>query len=345
MIVEQLSAIVRASFHIKGKTPSADWINPYHLVESTPDTNQFAIFLKPETTELHKGVKFKELLAYLIETFEKWSVEVGAIRILPSEYLARHQIMDLHYGVINKISRHGLHAISAKARKTLKQEYGEDIESRAQIMGGHQFIARFPKFSAFALATLSDNIGVKKLGSGTYCVKVQVGGQPFVVLNAFHPFQLEHFTTGDKAIVVLEGRSKTAWSDLRREMLGATNPAYAFQGSIRQTFHSRAEEWGLVNVSQSANGIHLSAGPLEGMIELQRFFSSLDEKRTLTAEQTTFGKMLLDGGMPQALLQTLQDNPTVEYQGHAITVFDLTEEIDAPDAAARLLGCQTMLAE
>jgi hypothetical protein len=253
---------MRKVLHL-GPTKNPEWLQAYQPSERSNAENQFAIFLKPEITALQDGVKFAELLHFILGTLQQWEVRLGAIRLLRSDYLARHEIMDQHYGVINKISKHGEHAISEKARTILRNKFCQEVDSGAEILGGHQFLARFPAFSAFALSTLSDNLGVTKLGPGTYCLRVIVGGEVFLVLNAFHPYQLENFTTGNKVIVVMEGSSFSSWADLRHKMVGATNPAFAFQGSIRHGLLSRSEEFCLQNVSQSANGIHLSAGPLE----------------------------------------------------------------------------------
>ncbi|MGH8647279.1 MAG: hypothetical protein ACREX4_23590, partial [Gammaproteobacteria bacterium] len=240
MILRQISEVLLKVLHL-AQTKDPEWLQVYHPPERGDTENQFAIFLKPEITAVQDGVKFADLLHCILGSLQQWKVRLGAIRLLRSDYLARHQIMDQHYGVINKISKHGDHAISEKARTILKSKFLNEIDSGAEILGGHQFLARFPAFSAFALSTLSDNVGVTKLGPGTYCLRVAVGREVFLVLNAFHPHQLESFTTGNRVIVVMEGISFTPWGDLRHKMIGATNPAFAFQGSIRQSLLTRSE--------------------------------------------------------------------------------------------------------
>lgn len=323
---------------LKDKTKDPLLLRPYKPENVDTSQNQFTIFLKPETTAIQEGAELDEILRYILRTFEKWAVEIGGVRILTADYLARHEIMDRHYGVINKISKHGDHAISVKAKQTLDKEFANDLESGAEVLGGHQFLARFSAFSAFALAVLSDNMGVQKLAGGTYCLRIQINGEIFLILNAFHPYQLENFTTGNKAIVVMEGRSNSDWVDLRRKMLGATNPVYAFQGSIRQTLLNQRERFGLTNVSQSANGIHLSAGPLEGMVELQRFFSDPDEEYQITPDKTFFGQRLLEEGLSEKTVTRLADNLDTEVDGHTVSAFDFTEEINSDEATAKLLG-------
>ncbi|MGH8614544.1 MAG: hypothetical protein ACREYF_21600 [Gammaproteobacteria bacterium] len=337
MILKQISEVLRKVLHLT-QTKDPEWLQVYHPPERRDTENQFAIFLKPEITALQDGVKLAELLHYVLDALQQWEVRLGAIRLLRSDYLARHQIMDQHYGVINKISKHGDHAISEKARTILKNKFCHEIDSGAEILGGHQFLARFPAFSAFTLSTLSDNVGVTKLGPGTYCLRVTVGGEVFLVLNAFHPQQLENFTTGNKVIVVMEGYSFTPWADLRHKMIGATNPAFAFQGSIRHSLLSRSEEFCLSNVSQSANGIHLSAGPLEGMVELTRFFSDPDKNSFLDLTKTSFGRLLREKEASLEFIDALATNPDIEVDSHIVSAFDLTEDLNAEEAAVKLLS-------
>ena len=58
-------------------------------------------------------------------------------------------------------------------------------------------------------------------------------GDQVVVLNGFHPRQLGFFTAADTTCALLHGSSDTDWETLRSELIGATDPAKAAAGSIR----------------------------------------------------------------------------------------------------------------
>lgn len=45
-------------------------------------------------------------------------------------------------------------------------------------------------------------------------------------------------------------------------------------GSIRAELLKNKEATGMIDVNMSSNGVHMSAGPLEGLVELQRFMST-----------------------------------------------------------------------
>lgn len=319
----------------KANEPFSEWVSPYKPTEDYLK-HQFAIFLKPEVTDFNRGVKVNEVLQMVFDSFEKWNVEIKAIRVLSAEYLRLYEIMDGHYGIINKVSKGGYEVISAEAREAMNQTFHSELNSDAEIIGAHQFLARFSDMSARSLYELSDKIGVKKLANGTYCTPVEHDGQKYLVLSPFHPYQLEFFTTKGRAIVVMEGLSSTSWRDLRQQMIGSTNPAKAAQDSIRRTFLNRLRELGIHSIDSGTNGIHLSAGPLEAMVEIQRFFSNFEQNGVLGFEETSFGRMLLAQGFTLPQVESLSLNPTLNVEGRSIPAFDLTEEMNATDAANRL---------
>lgn len=299
--------------------------------------NQFVVFLKPEVLDTKSGVNLKGILDLVLGSLPRWNVEVRNVRVLGGSYLERHNLMGRHYGVINQISREGRSALTADAEKNLQELFKDQIAEGAEVLGGHQFLEAQPDFSAAATCTISDNLGVTKLGGGSYATPVKVLGKPYVILNAFHPQQLVPFYSDGIAIPVLECVSSTPWKELRQKLTGATNPLKAVKGSIRQQFLANKEKLGLMDVSQGANGIHLSAGPLEGMVELVRFMADEDAGHTVPIKSTAFGQLLESRGMTEGHIADLAMNPDLAGDEGPTSAFDLTEEIDAVDAADLLL--------
>ena len=93
-------------------------------------------------------------------------------------------------------------------------------------------------------------------------------------LNGFHPRQLSFFTAADAACAFLHCSSATSWEQLRSDLIGSTDPSKAADGSIRGRLYADPAGFGLETVSYNFNGVHMSAGPLEGLAELQRFFGA-----------------------------------------------------------------------
>ncbi len=323
------------AFQAATATPDApdQWVAPYRAPEDAA-THQFVLFLKPEATAVSEGARLDRILDIVFDRLAAFSATVHAARVLPGDYLARHAIMDQHYGVINRISKLGEAALTGAAREKLHHDFAKEIAAGARVLGGHQFLDEQPEISPLALSTMNDNIGTAKLGGGSYLMRLNVLGKNYLLLNPFHAYQLVPFTTPGHAIIVLEGRSKTPWKDLRVKLTGATNPAKAEAGSIRAAFLARKDELGLRDVNQGANGIHLSAGPLEGMVELQRFFH--ETGKDLSLADTAFAKLLASRGLSAERIAELAGNPVLDQGGRHVSAFDLTEETDALGAADAL---------
>jgi hypothetical protein len=238
--------------------------------------------------------------------------------------------MQQHYGVINQISRLGRPVLTESADKALA-ELLADAAGDPVVLGGHQFLQRYPEFSPFPLAMLFSNAKVSRLGPGTYAGSVTIDGQPIVILNGFHPRQLAFFTADDAVCAFLHGSSRTDWDVLRNDLIGATDPSQAKADSIRGTLYADPAAFGLTSVNSNFNGVHMSAGPLEGLGELDRFFG---EARPATG--WAFTRTLLAAGATEADIDGYLRNPVLEADGVRGTAFDLTEGVNA-DAAAKLL--------
>lgn len=321
--------IIRAVTDVSAAEQPADqWLVP--LGERQPDKrNHFVLFLKPELLAVREGVKLGAILDLIAAALRKHGVETGAVRVLNGAYLAQHKVMEEHYGVINRASRLGRAALSPPTLQKLEAE----CPGIKGILGAHEFLQRYPEVSAFALNVIVDSLGSKKIASGKYYSVLNVAGERMVVLNAFHPQQLLHYTRPGKALVVFECWSDTDWAALRQEMTGATDPARAAEGSIRQTLRARSHELGLPEVTTATNGVHCSAGPFEAMLEYCRFFSDHAGSAVIRPSATPFGHMLLERGLRQKDIAALAKNPLLGEGSAAAYVFNQTEDKNSGFAA------------
>ncbi len=298
--------------------------------------NEYVLFLKPELTSAPPAV-FAKTAQLIDRHLEDFGQEVVMAAALEASYIARHRIAEQHYGVINQVSEQGERALSQEAREKLLADFPQAGSGAYQLLGGHEFLRRFPFFTPEALAVLHDNLENHKLAPGTHCVKVVVRGAQVLLFNAFHPEQLLYFTTPGTVILAFIVRGKAGWKSIRQELTGATNPAKAVPGSIRGALYARREELGLAEVSSGRNGVHVSAGPLEGMVEVCRYVSNFDDPgRVIQPEGTTFGRQLLRSGFDRDAVRRLAGNPTVEHGGRRVSLFDLTEEVDPETAIERI---------
>ena len=238
-----------------------------------PTGGEFVIFSKPELGRLNSS-DLAAVWDLFAASFAAYDVTVHRVKIMTGPDLDRAGAMQQHYGVINQISRLGRPALTEAAEESLRGLLA-DAPKDTVVLGGHQFLEQYGEVSPFALAMLFSNAQVSRLGPGTYAAPVRIDGATVVILNGFHPRQLSFFTADDAVCAFLHASSPTDWEVLRSELVGATDPSKATARSIRGTLYADPAAFGLTAVNSNFNGVHMSAGPLEGLGELDRFFGEV----------------------------------------------------------------------
>ena len=119
-----------------------------------------------------------------------------------------------------------------------------------------------------------------------------------------------------------------SWKDARDNFIGKTNPLDATIGSIRRTLYENKNILGLDEVSQGMNGVHLSAGPVEALIELKRFNSNFNDKKLIKDySDFSYGTTLKENF--NGSFDEIVNNVNVIDNGKSTSIFDLTEEKDS----------------
>lgn len=299
--------------------------------------NEFLLFLKPEITMPSETIRLEAVIDLLLEQMDAFGFVIHDVRILAASYLEAFNLIDQHYGVISIVSNQGLNAMTEGAKERFKELYGVEADA-SNVLGGMEFLRKYPFFNYHSLDCMWQNSENKRLGSGTYVEQLRIDQEEVYLLNAFHPKQLRHFTEPGRSIVLFNISSNRPWKEARELFAGATDPRKAAPGSLRRLLLERKEEFGIPEVSQSFNGIHLSAGPVEALIELHRFDSDHSSPEGEADYQDfSFGRDLIRqfGEIPAALLK----NDTLEVDGKSTTVFDLTENMNSDQALLLLQKC------
>jgi len=291
--------------------------------------NNWLFFIKPEITGPSNVVKLEAIVELILEQLQRYELTIHEVKLLSADYLKDHNLIRQHYGVIDQVATQGTDALSEVARERFKEIFGVEAGD-VKTVGGLQLLEQYPFFNAHSLDCLWQNQENLKLAGGTYAEKVRIDLETIYLLNAFHPRQLEHFTSTGRSIVVMSLSGSLSWKESRRNFIGATKPQVAEVGSLRRQLLERKEALGLPEVSQRYNGVHLSAGPVEALVESLRFESDYDGGVLLDPSTLPFGHLCVEafGCVPDALL----NNALVTVDGHRKSVFDLTEELDAAAA-------------
>lgn len=297
-----------------------------------PGCNEFLFLLKPE---LALATRFDEALDFVFERIEASGLTAGQVRLFSGAYLARHGLMAAHYGAINRLCRAAKANLSDEARATFREVFGVAAED-VPLWGAFEYLQAHPELNAESLSDLWLGQPYAKLASGTYCVRLNGCTPAEYLINGFHPKQLNHFTAHGRVMVAMPLSGDMPWKTARNDFVGATDSARAQTGSLRRVLHERREEWGIDLLRGGMNGVHLSAGPLEGLVELRRFGSNPstgEGGRPFT--DFSFGKLLAKQ-FTLTRIEWMSGNPDVQWDGKRMSLFDLTEELDPREAVERL---------
>ncbi len=303
----------------------------YDAPDAKTEKNEFLFFIKPEITSGPESVRIEKILKLILDKIEVFGFNIHNILSLSAPYIKQYNIIARHYGIINMIASDATGNLSETSQEKFKEFYGKPVEE-VDAFGGIEFIEKHGHYDAYSLSDLWRNLDHKKLGSGTYCAPVDTEEGIIYIFNGFHPRQIDHFTRDGSNIVVFTLSGNLPWSVARNNFIGATSPRKANESSLRREFLERCGEFGLAEVSDSFNGVHLSAGPVEALAELQRFNSdysvpSGEKKYT----DFSFGKALMKN-FGSKLNEIVNNEITIDLDGKPAPVFDLTEEKDSDEA-------------
>lgn len=240
--------------------------------------------------------------------------------------------MDKHYGFINFISKNASKLPEedlAKVFQALGIEGPEDYE----LFGGHEFLAVHPHFDAKTLDDLWFTKKSVKIRSGFYAQQYEIEGKNTVLLNAFHPVQLEHYTKSSHKTLVLLCRTDMDWAVMREQVAGDTFPEKAVRDSIRGELFAEKDMYGLEEVSIAYNGVHMSAGPFEAAFEIDNFLKS-SEEAGYSPEFTNLHYKMKTQGFSDAEIAASILNPKKDLDGSGkeVSLFDKTEGMNTFNA-------------
>lgn len=309
-------------------TQTAQVLQPIQ-VGQTARQNELLFFVKPELLIVKDNHKVLNSLALIQQKFSQWDVEVCGAAIIPGGVLDEHEIMNRHYGFINQLSQKASTMINDEIRAEMFNLLELTDDGTHQVLGGHEFLSLFNA----DLGQLSDlwfGKGACKLRSGFYFVETSFQDNPIILVNGFHPSQLQHFTREDHRIYLLLLHTNADWYEMKFDLVGDTFPENAKPESIRGCLFADPDHFGLEKVSINTNGVHLSAGPFEAAFEIQNFFGSLSGS-DIEVQLPLAVKRAIEAGLSPQIAQSLLDNPTSKDQD----LFTETENMNT-DAAVEL---------
>lgn len=303
-----------------------DLIQPVR-VGDTHKENELVFFIKPELLEVEDDALILNSLRLIETRFDEFDVEISGAMVVPGDSLEEFGIMNRHYGFINQLSRFASTMLDNEDyRRTLLTQLGLPADAALSLLGGHEFLTHFQS-DLDTLSSIWFAQEAHKLRSGFYFIRAEYQGEPFILVNGFHPSQLAHFTRSDHRILLLLLHTNTDWYDLKFDLVGDTFPERAASTSIRGMLFADPQHYGQKEVVINTNGVHLSAGPFESAFEVVNFFGSLlnlDPHRTPPLAI----KRVVESGWTDDEALSLLENPAVE----GTDLFSATENLNTQEA-------------
>jgi nucleoside diphosphate kinase len=326
---------VQLAEKIAGSVATCDGILTVQSVHIGSDTwrNELLLFVKPEAFSEKETGSIIRTIELVFVKLDEFNAHSDGIVIVGGKVLDQTETMSRHYGFINQLSRSASKMLDDDDRTKIAYALHLPSLDEVKLLGGHEYLAQNPDMDPFGLDELWLSKESIKMRSGFYVQSYDIGGDNVILVNGFHPAQLAHYTDPSHRIVLILLHSNTHWAVLRNEMVGATFPEKAVPGSIRGTLYAQPQRFGLESVSIANNGVHLSAGPYEGMFEIDNFFSKILRTDLKKQPPLMLQRMLAAGIDRECALSTL-DNPIITGGKKPQDLFTATEDMDTAAAVA-----------
>ncbi|PRY37508.1 hypothetical protein [Umezawaea tangerina] len=260
------------------------------------ERTHFVTLVKPE---LLTAASAAEVLTGIREVLAGGGVEMTRCAVMPADDYLAHGYLLRHYPRLHRVAADGTDALTSDARVRLDQVLAEWAVDGAQ--GAYPALAAHPHVDPAALEAMVSAAGVRKLGSGSYVSALDLGAGTVAVLNGFLPALVRGYADATRLVAFFECRGERAIADLRQNLLGTVDPATAAPGTLRGTAAELADHVG-ARLSASYNGVHLSAGHLEGMFQAWAYFAAHDGDGL---GATSLGRSLAEREVPAALVHRL----------------------------------------
>lgn len=299
-------------------------------VPTTGSTTHFAVLVKPE---LLAGAAAGDVLRGVGDVLTAQGVSVGrGVAETAAGFLSRGRLMR-HYPRLHRVAAGGATELCAEAVGELDRFVARHGLDRSAAVGAFEAFVLEPDLDAAGLDERVRAAGITKLGPGSYVAPAELGGRTRALLNGFLPALQAGYAAPDALVAVLECASEREVADLRHNLLGPLHPGEAPAGTLRGLAASLQERTGGPPLSEGRNGIHLSAGHLEGMFQVWHYFGAADGQ---DLSDTAFGQAACRRGLESRSLGALALDPNVpDGRGAQLSPFGRTENLTLAEVLDR----------
>ncbi|MFG3015664.1 hypothetical protein ACGFZB_35525 [Streptomyces cinerochromogenes] len=287
------------------------------------------ILVKPEVLGPAVAV---DTMREILRVLSEGDTTVLRCALVPAPDFRDRGRLQLHYPRLHRVAADGVQALCSDARRELATF--TDTSQTDEVLGAFEAMTYESELPPETLEHRCRQAGIHKLGSGSYVSAVDLNGRPVAVLNGFLPALAASYGDPKALVSLLECHSWREIRDLRSHLLGALHPANATLASLRGAVGALAGRQYGIELSEGRNGVHLSAGHLEGMFQAWRYFAAADGHGI---ESTGLGQSLTARDVSMASVATLASDPNLdEGSARMVAPHGITEDLGREEVLERV---------
>lgn len=293
-------------------------IKKYQQSDENSVKNEFVIVLKPE---IFLATKPKNIIEFISNKLSTYDVNISAVYASNGRFNALNSVFENHYFVLNRGAQYGFDKLPHNYKKTILSKHND-----SEVISAYGFLKANKDKTAEWLQEESHKSPTEKIGNGTYLYNTFFNGKKYSIINAFHPYQIEHFSKEDHMTVFMICRSNTNYKVLAEELIGHFDPRDALEGSIRKYLFDNRFKLSF-DFSTIFNGTHITPSSFEALSQISRLIF-FDTKQIFDRKGLSMFNSLLDEGIKPAEIDYLLTNPIVNIENGTNALFDVLEGKD-----------------
>jgi nucleoside diphosphate kinase len=301
--------------------------------------NRALVFIKPDAAN-------STVIDFINRFLAGWGVELSDPLTMRGSSIAAEGTIDSHYFAIALTAVHtrpAEYSMQSEAVMQFQSAYGiswEKALESGRLLNAVDAQEQLGGISGIELNEIWKRCEQVKMAPGLYAGKTSPADSedpetPLFIINGFYPGQREVFTDPEAQVLLYEARfspETLSWEHFRTVVIGATDPTAAADGSLRAQILKRWQEFGLASPPEtSSNGVHASAGPVEGLRERMVWLGTDPSADPLA-------RRLVSLGCTSPFIDRLLENAEITLPDQTGPVFDLTEDMDTGPAARLIAG-------
>ena len=297
----------------EGASSKASVLLPYPGPDPREELNDIFVYMRPETN----GVVGESAVMGVVENCSAYRSGIKLVYLanLPGEYLLENHIVEYHYRVKLLFAAKGRELFTDHMIRRFEKRFHVPFEA-AQVVGS---------FEALRILHLSPD----ELFNAWVAPEdvLMVNGQSIKRIGALYVVNydipaLMHKNTRGTDIAV---------------MLFRTTTSYSYFSDLVQQMRKRLVEEGVISEKfATGRGFHYSKSPFEQLLDARGYLLAGDGT-PIRLEETSFGRYLLDRGIPLTVIQGILDHPVgwfLDGDGSTVedSIFSATYQMSFPDA-------------